>query len=92
MIYKMMGFSLSSPSIACKQDVKSQYTNISCHMGSVPIKVQYQSDGFSLRSKVGPVIRGESWRRVAAGCLNILRMVVGAAASPIHMSIVEPSV
>ena len=75
-IWHVRGFSVSSPSIACKQDiwVRVEYNTVLYRI-HVPIIVHYQGNGCSLSSKDGAVIR-ESLGQLAACRLTILKMAV----------------
>ena len=75
MIWQIKGLSVSSPSIACKQDVESvDYYNV-MNWTHVSVTVQCQSDGCSLSSKYGAIV-WQSFGQLAAGSLTILEMAV----------------
>ena len=82
MIWQIKGFSVSSPSIACKHWVRVDHY-IVMDWAHVLVIVQCQSDGCSLSCKDGAVV-WQSFGQLAAGCLTILEMAVHFGAISVY--------
>ena len=82
MKWKIKGFSVSSPSIACKQGhwVRVDY-RIMMDWVHVLVLVQCQTYGCSLSCKDGAVV-WQSFGQLAAGCLTILELAVDDRCCP----------
>ena len=82
MIWQMRGLFLSSPSIACKQDIESRVDyNTVLYRIHVPKIAECQCDCCCFSSKDGTVI-WESFGQLAASRLTILEMAVDDRCCP----------